>query len=1303
MNKKIFENARFTPKGDIEANWKKANGFVPLKKELILYLPDDKHPITRIKVGDGITGINELPFSVDEIEFPEIEIPEQVQANWAQNDENSVDYVKNRTHWVELTSDGEIVHKLDSKYIDENIVAFKSDIEELEKLLLQANEGSEGSEGLIYNISEDGTYATCAEIGTCSETDIIIASTYQGLPVTSIGDQAFRFHRSFTSVTIPDSVTSIGDYAFQYCSSLTSIVIPDSVTSIGYDAFNDCDSLTIYCEATEQSAGWNDHWNSSNRLVVWGAALDIPAINDKINEVQASAITAPLDTTTAAPVGLTEDTAAFNDKMRAFCNSANINSSYLYNITKASQDENSIDVNVSGYGGPWEIAYPNSGSYACLDVSELAKFNTVTIDLNTLGSLESFTLYINTVDSFTTVSRLQLWGFNSPNPTSVYYRELPATAYSIDSTLGRITINNPAKLAAYLPSANDVYLKVQWNTTEADNSYSSLNKSEGQSYEESVSLSGTRKSTSALVYWNLEKNCLATAPIEAVAEKSALQGGIKSQAVAQGSFAFGSSTIAASNNSDAFGVQNYAGSRGFKLATLTTDVDANTATYSIAHESTDVDIIDEQLAELEAIIDAANAEGKEKPLVSIVYNNNYDSCAHLISVNRRVSTQYSQITIDNIPRVQGTVDNLVGDLDPLSSKDTIRFPEYPQYGTVDVGSGAFTEGKDNQAIAEYAHAEGYGTRAIGKASHAEGRSTLAAFAAHAEGRNTQALGRQSHAEGWETATTGDAGHSEGYQTLSEGEGSHAEGGHTTAFGVYSHTEGSSTAAFGYSSHAEGDTTHAYGAHSHTEGVDTTAYGAASHTEGHETEAFDDCAHAEGEGSKAGGIAAHAEGVRTQAIMSGAHSEGIDTQATGQGSHAEGESTVASGFRAHAEGESTVASGLRAHAEGFGTTSSGNASHAEGQGGHASGDGSHKEGIDSRASGPASHAEGGGTFAGGSGAHAEGGGTFAGGMDAHAEGYSTEASANYSHAEGDHTQATGLSSHAEGINTIASGKASHAQGYYTLADGEYQTVVGKYNANNTDSLFAVGNGDEGGTVIRDTAGSLEYKDGNGITRWKNYASPNISQYGQTITEYYKENGQLVAKRGSNGVHVEYGTAKDWITAENYMNSFPETVGTFNLSPDMFTVQHGKDSDGYLISLIGNINTIYGTCTITIEDFSHTTGTKIAKYKLYCYKDDICLSQETFELDGSSVTLPVGTTRVEVFGWDAQNNAVSSSCFRFKMVTLSALGRHNAFEVLQDNSIKIGDTVLTENQLKTVLDLLNSGKLQKMIDFIDSIEV
>ena len=62
--------------------------------------------------------------------------------------------------------------------------------------------------------------------------------------VTSIGQSAFEWCHSLTSITLPDSVTSIGECAFSYCSSLTSITLPDGLTSIGKSTFEECSRLT---------------------------------------------------------------------------------------------------------------------------------------------------------------------------------------------------------------------------------------------------------------------------------------------------------------------------------------------------------------------------------------------------------------------------------------------------------------------------------------------------------------------------------------------------------------------------------------------------------------------------------------------------------------------------------------------------------------------------------------------------------------------------------------------------------------------------------------------------------------------------------------------------------------------------------------------------------------------------------------------------------------------------------------------------------------------------------------------------
>lgn len=104
------------------------------------------------------------------------------------------------------------------------------------------------SEEFVYRLSDSGEIS----ITRCKSTgeNIVIPSTIDGNPVTSISEKAFFMNSTATEITVPSGVTIIGASAFEACSALKKINISSTVSYIGDMAFANCAKLkTVVVES----------------------------------------------------------------------------------------------------------------------------------------------------------------------------------------------------------------------------------------------------------------------------------------------------------------------------------------------------------------------------------------------------------------------------------------------------------------------------------------------------------------------------------------------------------------------------------------------------------------------------------------------------------------------------------------------------------------------------------------------------------------------------------------------------------------------------------------------------------------------------------------------------------------------------------------------------------------------------------------------------------------------------------------------------------------------------------------------
>lgn len=94
--------------------------------------------------------------------------------------------------------------------------------------------------GFKYSI-ENGEVTVLGYVG--EDTEIVVPSEIDGLPVCHIGKSFIEGNREIISVVIPNTVLTIGIAAFRNCFYLDSVTLPKGISEIPRFAFEDCSEL----------------------------------------------------------------------------------------------------------------------------------------------------------------------------------------------------------------------------------------------------------------------------------------------------------------------------------------------------------------------------------------------------------------------------------------------------------------------------------------------------------------------------------------------------------------------------------------------------------------------------------------------------------------------------------------------------------------------------------------------------------------------------------------------------------------------------------------------------------------------------------------------------------------------------------------------------------------------------------------------------------------------------------------------------------------------------------------------------
>lgn len=260
-----------------------------------------------------------------------------------------------------------------------------------------------------------------------------------------------------------------------------------------------------------------------------------------------------------------------------------------------------------------------------------------------------------------------------------------------------------------------------------------------------------------------------------------------------------------------------------------------------------------------------------------------------------------------------------------------------------------------------------------------------------------------------------------------------------------------------------------------------------------------------------------------------------------------------------------------------------------------------------------------------------------------EGHGVTASGAFSHAEGTQTTASGSFSHVEGSYSTASGDASHAEGNTTTASSDY--------------AHAEGNGST-------ASGECAHAEGDGTTASGNYShAEGINTLSEGMCSHV-EGASTTASGGCS--HAEGSTTHAEGELSHAEGTNSHAVGSVSHAEGINTLAEGESShaEGSNTEAKGKYSHASGLCT---------QATHSCQYAVGCGNDP--QADSLFEVGN---------------GLNAEGNLIDDTTTVFDLKT-----RRNAFRVtntgyaIAQTALQIGETVITEDQLKQLIQLITNA--------------